>query len=221
MSTILKPLFDFEAIVDFNLSVVHMVRDEFWTDKYFDPDIAIRNEYFLKCALICNKDFNPLKILLRPEYSDSADNIYKSLLEEDILEEYYEFFPTGGLVTMYASNSFTNVSVLCHSKKQVDYCKKLYPERLGISTILRKPDEKVNINKKYDCYFTNNIRDIKTKLDNPEGLQFRVMRARYNIEDKDGIEMPLMEIALPLSNTCTFGLVDPYTDIIVPLKEEK
>ena len=44
MSTILKPLFDFEAIVDFNLSVVHMVRDEFWTDKYFDPDIAIRNE---------------------------------------------------------------------------------------------------------------------------------------------------------------------------------
>lgn len=216
----LRPLFDFESIVDFNLAVIHMVREEFWTDKYFNSDIAINNEYFLKCAIISNKQFNPLNIILKPEYEDSADNIYREFLEEEILEDYYEFFPVGGLVKIYAANSFTHPTILCHNKKQAEYCKKIYDEHLDVKTIIRKPDEKIDINVKYDCYFTNNIWDIHNKLDHPRAMQFRVMRAQYNLEQGSGFELPLFEAAMPYMGSCKFGLVDPYTDVILPLKEE-
>lgn len=90
-----------------------------------------------------------------------------------------------------------------------------------IKVNLLKKDTKFEINKKFDAYFTSNIWDIGNKLNNPMGIQFKITRAKWNLEDKGGFEFPLIKAIRLYSDTCRFSLVDPYTDIILPKEEEE
>lgn len=217
--TILKPLFDFDSIVDLGLSICHYIKDNGFVEKYFNTDITIDDDYFLRCLLLSSNNYNPFYVLLNEDYIDHAESLFNEIIEDKDLVEYYTNYDISSLVTIFNNTAFTKPEILCHNNFQVEYCKKLYDGIIKIN--LLKKDTKFEINKKYDSYFTSNIWNIGDKLDNPMGIQFKITRAKWNLENKGGFELPLIKAIGLYSDTCKFSLVDPYTDIILPKEEEK
>ena len=210
------PLFDFNSLVDINLSIVHMIRNEFYSSKYF---INLDDEYFIKCLLTTMKDRNVIKAIIQPKYEDRCEySLYDDFLNDEHLPLYFVEFPLSKVFRIALETGYTPAAILCTNDVQKKYCAKHFPS--GNIEYL-EPGTKININKKYDCYYTSDIMDVVNKIDNPKKIQFRILRFDYNLEDKDGIELVNLEIAKPYLGSNTFCLVDPYTDIIIPDKEKE
>lgn len=210
------PLFDFNSLVDINLSIVHMIRNEFYSDKYF---IKLDDEYFVKCLLTTMKDHNVINSIIQPKYEDRCnESLYNDFLNDEHLPSYFVEFPLAKVFRILSETGYTPPSILCTNKIQKEYCAKNFPKG---KVIMLKPNTKLDINQKYDCYYTADIMDIINKIDNPKKIQFRVLRFNYNLEDKDGIEIVKLDILKPYLKYNSFSLVDPYTDIIIPDRESE
>lgn len=210
INNILYPLFDFDSLVDLNLSVVRMIRDSYYNEKYFHPSIK-NDDYFHKCRLLTMKDKNPLKLYLNEDFMDNADDIYEEMLNDKELENFYSPFDTIELVYMTSKVSFINVSVLCRNENDEKFINSL---NLNTKTIIS--EKRIDINKKYDTYYFSDINDIDNKLLNPKGIYFKVLRFKYNMEDKDGIEIPKVEKLKAYMKNNKFSFVDPYKNVILP-----
>lgn len=210
------PLFDFNSLVDINLSIVHMIRNEFYSSKYF---INLDDEYFIKCLLTTMKDRNVIKSIIQPKYEDRCgESLYQDFLNDEHLESYFVEFPLSNVFRIASETGYIPAAILCTNEVQRRYCIKHFPK--GNIEYL-KPGTKININKQYDCYYTSDIMDIVNKIDNPKKIQFRILRFDYNLEDKDGIELVNLEIVKPYLAYNTFSLVDPYNDIVIPDRESE
>ena len=210
------PLFDFNSLVDIDLSIVHMIREEFYSDKYF---IRLDDEYFLKCLLTTRKDHNVIRSIIQPKYEDRCeDSLYEDFLNDEHLPSYFVEFPLANVFRILSDTGYTPSAILCTNEVQRQYCAAHFPK--GNIEYLTK-GSKININKKYDCYYTANLQDVLTKIEDPKHIQFRILRFDYNLEDKDGIELVKLEVVKPYLKHNTFYLVDPYNDIIIPDKESE
>lgn len=211
-SSVMRPLFDINSIIDYPLSVFHMILDNYYSDKYMYDDIDLKDDYYLRCMLIERRTFNPLPILIRDKYGDT-DNLYEEFLADKILKDYFTMYDVGyELVSIYNSISFVKPAILCRNQDQVQYIKAKLP---NIEVICE--DKPININKKYDAYFTSDVRSISKVLDDPRGLHFKIFRLRCNLEPKTGgMEYPKMEYIQKYLLKNRVALVDPYKEILLP-----
>jgi hypothetical protein len=208
----MKPLFDVNTIIDYRLSVIHMILDNYYSDKYMYDDIDLKDDYYLRCMITENVDFSPLSILIKDSY-ELSDNLYDEFLEDDKLKEYFVMYDVGyELVGIYNSIQFIHPTVLCRNQDQVQYIKAKMPDIELICT-----DKAININNKYDAYFTSDIRTIDTTLIDPRGLHFKIFRLKCNLEQKTGgREFPKMKYIEKYLLKNRVALVDPYKEIILP-----
>ena len=211
-SSIMRPLFDINTIIDYPLSVIHMILDNYYSDKYMYDDIDMKDDYYLRCMITENKEFNPLHILIKDSY-DITDDLYEEFLSDEKLKEYFTMYDVGmELVSIYNSVQFVHPTILCKNQDQVQYIKAKLPDIEVICT-----DKAISINNKYDSYFTSDIRTISTTLIDPRGLHFKIFRLKCNLERKTGgREFPRMDYIEKYLLKNRVALVDPYKEIILP-----
>lgn len=206
--TSLSPLFKFDSIVDINMSIFSMVYDLYDTKKYIRDDI-MRDDYSLKCLFLTMKNKNPLEYLVREEYSDSYDNLYQEFRNDPKLVDYYKFFDTARMVRMMEDISYLNPCILCQNQREKMFVENTF-HRVKILM------GEININGKYETYYTDDVTDIGTIIKDPVAIHFKLLRFQYNLEKKRGIEIPKLKIVLPYLDVNKFSYIDPYTNIIVP-----
>ena len=207
------PLFDFNSIVDINLSIIHYIREECFSEKYF---IDLSDEYFVKCLLTTMKERDVTKYIIHPNYIDRVNSLYNDIVNDELFSKYLVEFPLGRFFRILSQTGYVKPSVLVSSDMEKQYMESKYPEN-DIIIFKGKP---ININGKFDCYYTSVLDDVNTKIDKPSKIQFKILRFDYNLEDKDGIELLKFDKIKNHIGVNSFGLIDPYTDIVIPDREE-
>ena len=121
-SYILNVLFDFDILIDTDIGCIrYMLKSNKFDQKYFKPKVKRATQALLKHMVICNKDINPLKIVLKEEYYNSADDLWAELKEK-----HYEGIINHSPVTdiFKLGNTFAlsqNTGIICNYNANSDY----------------------------------------------------------------------------------------------------
>lgn len=73
---------DFSAMFDTDFGTVKYLISQYPKSNFFYPYCKDWTDYFIKCKVITRSDINPITILLKDEYKDQADGLYKELQEK-------------------------------------------------------------------------------------------------------------------------------------------
>lgn len=207
--TVYTPLFDFDAIVDIPLSIARLIREEYWSSKYF---INLDNEKFLKCLFATIPDRNPVKYLVTDKYVDRCDDLYEELKNDPKLKDYYSIYHVGDLINIFNASGFTKSTVLLKDKKNLDYLKTLY----GKSVDFLMWEKPIDINGKYGMYYTSNIYNLVDNFVDPKFINFRILDLKCNMEKKTGFQLFKLDVLAKISATNNLATIKPYNDIHIP-----
>ena len=199
----MKAAFEFDSVVDINLAVIHMMKYGGFDKEYLVDTYKIATDYFYRDQLTKIKTKNPLSLILKEKYV--SDVLYQDILESDELPFFYVPNSVMGLFRVLAQGDYAEPVIVCKNNME-----RTYIQSLGIKDeIIRLYEYKVDM-KGYGVYYKADIRNFTKRLDNPKGKALKVLRFRWNMEDKEGLEMPLMKEALKYVDLNKFYFVDPY-----------
>lgn len=207
--TVYRPLFDFDAVVDIPLSIAKLIKEEYWSSKYF---INLNNEKFLKCLFLSISDRNPVKYLVTDKYVDRCDDLYEELRNDPKLKEYYSVYHVGRLIDVFNASGFTRSTVLVKNKSDMEYIKNLYEKNVELLFW----DRPIDINGKYGMYYTSNIYNLVDNFIEPKFINFRILDLKCNMEQKSGFELFKLDVLSKISDTNNLAIIKPYNDIAIP-----
>ena len=72
-------LLDFPMLYDIDLSTIKYLLKLYPRSKYFNPYAKQWTDYYMKCLLVTRPIINPISILMKEEYLDQIDGLYKEL----------------------------------------------------------------------------------------------------------------------------------------------
>lgn len=221
MGAVLKPLFDFDSIVDINLSILHMMRDCYSNPDYVYDNIHKVDDYFMRCELLLSKTKNPLHIFFKPGNVDSIDNLYESMLVDPQLARFYTPTSILTMLRIYQEADYISPAILCKNTQEEHHIRQMSKEyHTEYKTIMIPENHKININNTFDAYYTSDIYNLDYRLDNPEGIQFKISKFKYNMEPKaGGVSLPLISESIKYADTNRFSFIEPYSDFMLPLEQ--
>ena len=215
--TELRPVFDFDSIIDINLSVLHLLRSHYDNPKYMYSNVHRVDDYFLRSELIMSDTINPLHIFMKPEYKDDFNSLYEELLKDPKLKNFYTPTSIFGLLNIYHEADYIKPSILCKNAQEQHHISILGRKyKKEYDTILVKEGDKFKMGV-HDSYYTGDIFNIDYRLDNPEGVSFKISKFKYNLESKEGMPLPLASESIKYVDTNKFYLIDPYANFTLPI----
>ena len=218
METSLKKryLFDFDSLVDIKIGCVrYILNSKKLNTSYIKPYMLEPTLTLLKQLSVGSVERNPVKWILKDEYSDSADDIYKELL----MDHY---------------DSVLNNAISTDIFKLVRYTKKA--KDFGIETVINCFSEKQKVmlksvlTDKTDVVYVDNVNDLSSYnclyLSDIERLSMYThiygrivyIHNTINIYDADG---SLKNDVLKYNGKVVIKTVDPYIGIPLYIKSSK
>lgn len=218
METSLKKryLFDFDSLVDIKIGCVrYILNSKKLNTSYIKPYMLEPTLTLLKQLSVGSVERNPVKWILKDEYSDSADDIYKELL----MDHY---------------DSVLNNAISTDIFKLVRYTKKA--KDFGIETVINCFSEKQKVmlksvlTDKTDVVYADNVNDLSSYnclyLSDIERLSMYThiygrivyIHNTINIYDADG---SLKNDVLKYNGKVVIKTVDPYIGIPLYIKSSK
>ena len=218
METSLKKryLFDFDSLVDIKIGCVrYILNSKKLNTSYIKPYMLEPTLTLLKQLSVGSVERNPVKWILKDEYSDSADDIYKELL----MDHY---------------DSVLNNAISTDIFKLVRYTKKA--KDFGIETVINCFSEKQKVmlksvlTDKTDVVYADNVNDLSSYnclyLSDIERLSMYThiygrivyIHNTINIYDADG---SLKNDVLKYNGKVVIKTVDPYIGIPLYIKPSK
>jgi len=199
-------LAEFEFVVDLDLAMYKLIRDNYSTSEYVDKKIISENdERNIIFKLLSRKHKNPLEVIM-PDV-DSGD-LYNEIMEEhyeELLSYAMAYDTFGLLVTMLNNASSLAIRILCKSKLEQSFIHMLNPK---VATIL-EPNKKSLSLSDYTILYVKYITNL-FEYGNIEGKHIYFAAAKFNMEeDSDMVSR----------NCCLFGdvnelhLMDLYTKV--------
>ena len=207
--TVYRPLFDFDSIVDLPLSIVRLIKAEYYSEKYF---INLDDEEFLKCLFATIPERDPMKYIMTDKYVDRCEELYGELKNDPKLKEYYTTYDIANLVDVFTASGFTKCTVLVDNNKDADYIKKLYEDRADVIV----HDKPIDINNKYGMYYTSNIYNLVNKFIEPKFINFRILDLKCNMESKSGFKAFKFDVLKQISDSNNLAVVNPYSRLKLP-----
>ena len=218
METALKKryLFDFDSLVDIKIGCVrYILNSKKLNTSYIKPYMLEPTLTLLKQLSVGSVERNPVKWILKDEYSDSADDLYKELL----MDHY---------------DSVLNNAISTDIFKLVRYTKKAGD--FGIETVINCFNEKQKVmlksvlTDKTDVVYVDNVNDLSSYnclyLSDIERLSIYThiygriiyIHNTINIYDDDG---SLKNGVLKYNGKVVIKTVDPYIGIPLYIKPSK
>lgn len=202
-------LFEFETLIDLDLSVIMYIINNMNNSKYIDTDLLKNTTTIngLENRLLFRENINPLSIIIKKDYEDSIDDIYNELMESHKKEIVDNALPTDIMTFCNLGSSITGVvnnHVNCKDKIEEEY----------IHTFPGKIITKIN---EYDlsAYNTLYAKTIDNLFDykNLTNKKIFILNTRYNMMKDYLIYKPE---AMAVSTSNTMCIIDPYKNLTIP-----
>lgn len=202
-------LFEFETLIDLDLSVIMYIINNMNNSKYIDTDLLKNTTTIngLENRLLFRENINPLSIIIKKDYEDSIDDIYNELMESHKKEIVDNALPTDIMAFCNLGSSITGVvnnHVNCKDKIEEEY----------IHTFPGKIITKIN---EYDlsAYNTLYAKTIDNLFDykNLTNKKIFILNTRYNMMKDYLIYKPE---AMAVSTSNTMCIIDPYKNLTIP-----
>lgn len=202
-------LFEFETLIDLDLSVIMYIINNMNNSKYIDTDLLKNTTTIngLENRLLFRENINPLSIIIKKDYEDSIDDIYNELMKSHKKEIVDNALPTDIMTFCNLGSSITGVvnnHVNCKDKIEEEY----------IHTFPGKIITKIN---EYDlsAYNTLYAKTIDNLFDykNLTNKKIFILNTRYNMMKDYLIYKPE---AMAVSTSNTMCIIDPYKNLTIP-----
>lgn len=202
-------LFEFETLIDLDLSVVMYIINNMNNSKYIDTDLLKNTTTIngLENRLLFRENINPLSIIIKKDYEDSIDDIYNELMKSHKKEIVDNALPTDIMTFCNLGSSITGVvnnHVNCKDKIEEEY----------IHTFPGKIITKIN---EYDLSAYNTLYaktiDNLFNYKNLTNKKIFILNTRYNMMKDYLIYKPE---AMAVSTSNTMCIIDPYKNLTIP-----
>jgi hypothetical protein len=199
-------LCDFEAIIDLDLAIIYYIATHLKNVDLIDTSILRASSYnALRNLLLFRTTNNPLSIIIKEEYKDSLNDLYKELMEkhEQEILDLCRFNDLASYIKiLYTTGKLVNITINCDTELQVEYTKKNMPE---LKVVLKETNLS-NYNTLFVKYSSNLLRfeEIMEK-------KIYIVNAMYNYNNF--IFKPEVLLLIDSNKICT---VDIYQDLTVP-----
>lgn len=202
-------LFEFETLVDVDLSVVMYIINNMDSSKYIDTSLLKTTNTIngIENRLLFRENYNPLSIIIKKDYEDSIDDIYNEIMEYHKQEILDRALPTDILSFCNLGSTISGVinnHVNCKDKLEEEYIHS-FPGK-----VITKIDE-------YDLSSYNTLYaktvDNLFKYKNLVNKKIFILNARYNMMKDFLIYKPE---AMAVSTSNTMCVIDPYKNLTIP-----
>ena len=218
METALKKryLFDFDSLVDIKIGCVrYILNSKKLNTSYIKPYMLEPTLTLLKQLSVGSVERNPVKWILKDEYSDSADDIYKELLMDHYDSVLNNAISTDifKLVryTKKAKDFGIETVINCFSEKQKVMLKSVLTDKTDIVYV-----DNVNDLSSYNCLYLSDIERLSMYTHIYGRMVY--IHNTINIYDADG---SLKNDVLKYNGKVVIKTVDPYIGIPLYIKPSK
>lgn len=218
METALKKryLFDFESLVDIKIGCVrYILNSKKLNTSYIKPYMLEPTLTLLKQLSVSSIERNPVKWILKDEYSDSADDIYKELLMDHYDSVLNNAISTDifKLVryTKKAGDFGIETVINCFSEKQKEMLKSVLTDRTDIVYV-----DNINDLSSYNCLYLSDIERLSMYIHIYGRIVY--IHNTINIYDADG---SLKNDIRKYNGKVVIKTVDPYIGISLYIKLSK
>lgn len=200
-------LVDFSTIVDTDLGVIIYLMANCPDSKYFKKECQNWSFYFTQCKVLTRSDCNPITVLLKDEFTDQADNLYKELIESKWQEVLKVSPVTDSSKVLYSMYDYAGykVTVKCRNEAEKSFIEEFAK---GWKTLIG--DENPN---SYSCFFIHNLDERAPALTGVMGKSFYIYYHKPNLLNfKEGL---LKETAAGIIGN-NIKLIEPYKGLTLP-----
>ena len=116
-------LVDFNMVVDTDLGLINMMKKEYNNTEFVLSYINSMNDKIIIEQLLDRKEKNPLSIIIKDEYKDSIDNLYKEFLETeyDNILKYNTLTDIMNLIRVYINTGAVYITIICKNKSEEQF----------------------------------------------------------------------------------------------------
>lgn len=211
----IKAIFEFEMLFDLDYTLATLIQRYYGKSKYFDT-VLEEDPISLRLLLLTRTEKNPIYILLKPEYRDSADSLYEELKEEFSMElylrrniyftEFYKFFS----VLIKSDGAVADIGVIVNNKKEEAIVRELSP-------LIRVFDSKEIARNDYDALYIKDKDTVGLITPRVEGKTIFLANYGFNLTTIGEEESPDLEFMEEYSDDNAIFTVDIYSSVIKPV----
>lgn len=200
-------LVDFSILYDTDIGSALYLYTNSKNKEFFEDYLKEATYDFFKFQALTRSEQNPIKYLFKDEYKDSADDIYKDLIETK-WDKVLKCSPLTDILPaliVTASQYGIVIQVNCTNKEE----EAKFRTVSTWETFINK-----DITTGYNTLYLKDIREI-LKLD-VVGKVVYLYDYSLNYLNCDMAEKAIHEIAIPFSNTTQFKFISPFKDFVLP-----
>lgn len=211
----IKAIFEFEMLFDLDYTLATLIQRYYGKSKYFDT-VLEEDPISLRLLLLTRTEKNPIYILLKPEYRDSADSLYEELKEEFSMElylrrniyftEFYKFFS----VLIKSDGAVADIGVIVNNKKEEAIVRELSP-------LIRVFDSKEISRNDYDALYIKDKDTVGLITPRVEGKTIFLANYGFNLTTIGEEESPDLEFMEEYSDDNAIFTVDIYSSVVKPV----
>ena len=211
----IKAIFEFEMLFDLDYTLATLIQRYYGKSKYFDT-VLEEDPISLRLLLLTRIEKNPIYILLKPEYRDSADSLYEELKEEFFMElylrrniyftEFYKFFS----VLIKSDGTVADIGVIVNNKKEEAIVRELSP-------LIRVFDSKEIARNDYDALYIKDKDTVGLITPRVEGKTIFLANYGFNLTTIGEEESPDLEFMEEYSDDNAIFTVDIYSSVVKPV----
>ena len=211
----IKAIFEFEMLFDLDYTLATLIQRYYGKSKYFDT-VLEEDPISLRLILLTRTEKNPIYILLKPEYRDSADSLYEELKEEFSMElylrrniyftEFYKFFS----VLIKSDGAVADIGVIVNNKKEEAIVRELSP-------LIRVFDSKEIARNDYDALYIKDKDTVGLITPRVEGKTIFLANYGFNLTTIGEEESPDLEFMEEYSDDNAIFTVDIYSSVVKPV----
>lgn len=200
-------LVEFNCIIGTDVGIIKLMEKHYKNSSYFDLHYSTENS--LKNKLLWRENWNPLTIMLKKEYLDSADDLYKEAIEK-YEEEIYQLSPYTDIIRYMnhmQNNELWKINcfVTCKNELQKQFVNRINDKFVSLIDQFDLTD--------YTTIFINEIENIATYRE-LKGKYIYISNYRFNLT-KDWQLKPVIYCEGGFNKV---RMIDPYNGLTIPTK---
>lgn len=199
-------LVDFDIVIDTDLGLINLMKKEYNNTDFVLSYINNMKDKVIIEQLLQRKNKNPLSIVIKQEYMDSIDNLYKEFLETDYdnILKYSKVTDIMNLMNAYINTGSVHVEIICKNKSEEQLINNLNLPQLKVT--VENDKSKIDISV-YDTIFIKDYSDI-IKFKGLVAKNIFIGNYKFNLEDDN--HTPLNDISLLVGRTNLVSIIDVY-----------
>lgn len=211
----IRAIFDFEMLFDLDFTLVTLLQRYYGESKYFDT-VLEEDPISLRLLLLTRNVKNPIYLILKPEYRESADSLYGELKKEFFIEmylrrniyftEFYKFFS----VLIKSDVAVADIGVIVNNKREEAIIRELSP-------LIRVFDSKEIARNDYDALYIKDKDTVGLITPKVEGKTIFLANYGFNLTTLGEEESPDLEFMEEFSDDNAIFTVDLYSSVVKPV----